>query len=466
MNARYRSPPSRSEPEQRDVSALLRLHMGFLTTILAFVFVLGVIIFVHEFGHLVVAKAFGMRVFVFSFGFGTRLAGFRWGETDCRVSAIPLGGYVKLEGEADDLISEDTSRLGDGRDFLARPRWQRFLVYLAGPTMNAVLTVGVWTVLNVVGTGFDASAFDRPIIGAVTAGSPAEKAGLLPGDEILAINNVSFPDWERTFYYIALRPGETLALRVLRQGEVKRITVRSEATAKERVGQIGVHPLVRVGEVIAGAPAGEAGLRTNDAILEIDGQPIATFVDIPPLVQGAEGRPLSFRIWRDGKQLDMAITPRDDGSGPWIGIRPKYVLRRFSPGAAVVEAVRSTWKWTRQTIEVIGRLVTARISPKTMMGPLGIAQVSGDAARGGPLPLFNLVAIISLQVGILNLLPLAPLDGGHLAILAVEGTARRDLSPGIKNWILNAGAAVIFLLIGLVLYSDISKLEFVRNLIP
>src|SRR5574341_125080 len=125
--------------------------MGFLTYAASFLFVLGIIIFVHEFGHFITAKAFGMRVFIFSFGFGKRLLGFKWGDTDCRLSLIPLGGYVKLEGEADDRLSEDTSRLGDGRDFTLRPRWQRFLVYLAGPAMNGVLTVGAFTALFVVG---------------------------------------------------------------------------------------------------------------------------------------------------------------------------------------------------------------------------------------------------------------------------------------------------------------------------
>jgi regulator of sigma E protease len=439
--------------------------MGFLTTTVAFVFVLGIIIFVHEFGHLIVAKSFGMRVFIFSFGFGKRLLGFKWGETDCRVSAIPLGGYVKLEGEADDLISEDTSRLGDGQDFLSRPRWQRFLVYLAGPAMNAVLTIGVLSVFYMVGFAVDASRYDRPIIGAVAAGSPAEKAGLLPGDQILVIAESAVPSWEEAQYQIALRPEQALALRVRRGADEQDITVRAETTEKF-VGRIGVHPLVRVGEVISGSPAEEAGLSADDAILRIDDTPIETFTDIPPLVQGADGRALSLRIWRHGEQLDLSITPRDDGSGLRIGIRPKTVLKKFGPFDAVVEAVRWTGEMTRQTFDVLGRLVTAQISPKTMMGPLGIAQASGDAARGGAGSLFFLVAVISLQVGILNLLPLAPLDGGHLAILAVESTVRRDLSPNIKNWVMNAGALVIFLLIGLVLYSDISKLELVQNLIP
>ncbi|PYQ16543.1 MAG: RIP metalloprotease RseP, partial [Acidobacteria bacterium] len=158
-----------------------------LTYPLAFVFVLGIIIFVHEFGHLITAKAFGMRVFVFSFGFGKRLLGFKWGDTDCRVSAIPLGGYVKLEGEPDDHIGEDTTGLGDGRDFAVRPRWQKFLVYLAGPTMNAVLTISVLTVFYMIGFAVEASRYDRPIVGVVDPRSPAEAAGIQPGDEILSI---------------------------------------------------------------------------------------------------------------------------------------------------------------------------------------------------------------------------------------------------------------------------------------
>jgi regulator of sigma E protease len=440
--------------------------MSFLTTTLAFVFVLGIIIFVHEFGHLITAKAFGMRVFVFSFGFGKRLLGFKWGETDCRVSAIPLGGYVKLEGEGDDLISEDTSEMGDGKDFLSRPRWQRFLVYLAGPTMNAVLTITVLAVFYMIGFAVDASRFDRPIIGSVEAGSPAEKAGLVPGDEILAIDGESLPSWEEAQYRILLSPDKALNLRVRRGDEERDVTVRSEATSKEQVGRIGVRPLVRVGEVMPGTPAEEVGLRPDDAILSMDGTTVETFGDIPPIVHGSDGQALSVRIWRDGEVRDLSITPRDDGSGLLIGIRPKTVLKKFGPLQAVGEAVRWSWDMTRQTFDVIGRLITAQISPKTMMGPLGIAQASGDAARGGAGSLFFLVAVISLQVGILNLLPLVPLDGGHLAILALEGVARRDLSPTVKSWVMNAGAAVIFLLIGLVIYSDISKLDVVQRLLP
>jgi regulator of sigma E protease len=398
-----------------------------------------------------------MRVFIFSFGFGPRLAGFKWGDTDCRVSAVPLGGYVKLEGEPGDHISEDTSALGDGRDFLSRPRWQRFLVYLAGPAMNAVLTISVLTGFYMVGFAVDASRFDRPIIGALDAGSPAERAGLRPGDEILSIDGKALPSWEDAQYHILLRPETSLTLRVRGQGGERDVTLRSDATTAERIGSIGVHPLVRVGQVLEGQPAQAAGLRVDDGLLSIDGKALRAFTEIPPIVAGGAGRELVFRVLRDGRELELRIAPRDSGSGPRVGIGPKTVVKKFGPAGAVAEAARWTWDMTRQTFDVVGRLVTARISPKTMMGPLGIAQASGDAARSGAASLFFLVAVISLQVGILNLFPLAPLDGGHLAILAIEGVARRDLNATVKGFIMNAGAAVIFLLIGLVLYSDISK---------
>ncbi|HSD65874.1 MAG TPA: RIP metalloprotease RseP [Vicinamibacteria bacterium] len=439
--------------------------MAFLTSTLAFVVVLGIIIFVHEFGHLITAKAFGMRVFIFSFGFGKRLLGFRWGETDCRISAVPLGGYVKLEGEGDDLISEDTRALGDGKDFLSRPRWQRFLVYLAGPVMNAVLTIAVLTGFYMVGFQVPGSRFDRPIVGAVDAGSPAEKAGIVPGDEILAIDGQALPSWEEAQYHILLRPDRALALRVRRSGEERDVVVRSEATSAERVGSIGVHPLVRVGQVVPGQPAEAAGFKPEDAILAIDGKPLREFADILPVVGGSGGKTLTFRVWRDGQVTDVAVTPRDAGQGYKVGLAAWYVTKKFGPPGALVESLRWTWEMTRQTFDVVGRLVTAQISPRTMMGPLGIAQASGDAARGGAGSLLFLVAVISLQVGILNLFPLAPLDGGHLAILTVEGVARRDMSPTVKGWIMNAGAAAIFLLIGVVLYSDISKIGFVQRLL-
>ena len=366
--------------------------MGFLTTTLAFVVVLGIIIFVHEFGHLITAKAFGMRVFVFSFGFGKRLLGFKWGETDCRVSAIPLGGYVKLEGEPGDHLSEDTSALGDGKDFLSRPRWQRFLVYLAGPAMNALLTITVLVRLLHGGLrGRRAAATTARSWAPSTRARRRRRPASSPETRSSRSTASRVPSWEEAQYHIILRPETSLALRVRRGGEERDVPVRSEATAAEKIGSIGVHPLVRVGQVLAGQPAEAAGLRTDDAILSIDGKPLRSFAEIPPIVGASGGRAMTFqRLAGRDRRSTSPITPRDSGAGPKIGIAPKTVLKKFGPVGAVGEALRWSWEMTRQTFDVVGRLVTAQISPKTMMGPLGIAQASGDAARGGarlaPLP--------------------------------------------------------------------------------
>jgi len=438
--------------------------MGSLTTLLSFVAVLGIIIFFHEFGHFITAKAFGMRVFIFSFGFGRRLFGFKWGDTDCRVSLIPLGGYVKLEGEPEDHISQDTSTLGDGRDFTSRPRWQRFVVYLAGPVFNGILAVAVFTGLFMIGYGVDAVLRGRPVIGVVQPGSPAATAGLLPGDEILAIDGAPQKDWEDALVAIAIRPDRSLQLRVRRGAEEKDFTVRSTVVA-QGAGQIGVSPLVRVGQLVPGGAAERAGIKTDDGILSVGGKPVTSFGDIPALLTAEPAGPVAIRLLRDGAILDIGVTPE----GGKIGIYNKTITRKLGLGPAIKEAGAATWNLVRQTFQILGGLVTASISPKAALaGPLGIAKASGDAARSGApvAALLFLVATLSVSVGILNLFPLPPLDGGHLAILASESVIRRDLSLRVKTWIMNAGAMVLFLLIGLVLYSDLSKTSLLQKYLP
>ena len=438
--------------------------MGSLTTLLSFIAVLGIIIFFHEFGHFITAKAFGMRVFIFSFGFGRRLFGFKWGDTDCRVSLIPLGGYVKLEGEPEDHISEDTAMLGDGRDFTSRPRWQRFIVYLAGPIFNGILAIAVFTGLFMIGYGVDAVLRDRPVIGVVQPGSPAEAAGLQAGDEILAIDGAPKKDWEDALVAIAIRPDRAIPLRVRRGAEEKDFTVRSTVVA-QGAGQIGVSPLVRVGQLVPGGAAQRAGIKTDDGILTVAGKPVTSFGDIPALLGAQAAGPVAIRLLRDGAILDISVTPE----GGKIGIYNKTIERKLGVFPAIKEATAATSNLVRQTFQILGGLITASISPKAALaGPLGIAKASGDAARSdAPIAqLMFLVATLSVSVGILNLFPLPPLDGGHLAVLAAEGVIRRDLSLRVKTWIMNAGAMVLFLLIGLVLYSDLSKTSLLQKYLP
>jgi regulator of sigma E protease len=426
------------------------------------ILVLGVVIFVHEFGHFITAKAFGMRVFVFSFGFGKRLLGFKWGDTDCRLSLIPLGGYVKLEGEPDDKLSEVVSAAGDERDFTARPRWQRIVVYLAGPVMNVVLTVASFTLLYQLGWGVDATLYEPPVIGVVAPGSAAEKAGLKPGDQIVTIDGRPQKNWESALMTILLKPNQTLGLGIKRGSETLQVPVPSGAT-EQKQGDIGVTPLVRIGEVGADQPARAAGLKEGDGILSVARQPVASFSDIPRLIAAAPAGAIPFEIFRDGEVLEIPITPLNGR----IGVASKTQLRKLSFVPAFREAVRETWRFTFQTLDLLRRIVTAEASPKAALsGPIGIAQESGRAARSeAPFrALVFVVAIISVSVGILNLFPLPPLDGGHLAILVGEGILRRDFSLAVKTWIMNAGAMALFLLIGLVLYSDLTKINWSRVL--
>jgi regulator of sigma E protease len=440
--------------------------MEILSNIWWFIVVLGVLIFFHEFGHFITAKAFGIRVFIFSFGFGKRLLGFKWGDTDCRISLVPLGGYVKLEGEADDQLSEDTSQRGDGRDFTTRPRWQRILVYLAGPAANVLLTAAVMTGLYMAGVWVEESIDQPPVIGAVEAGSPAEAAGIRPGDRILAIDGEAQETWDEALFAILIRPEARVGMDLERAGERLSLSLRSIAVGQEGAGAIGVWPLVRIGRVLEGSPAEVAGLRADDAILEIDGQAIHGFGDIPPIVSKAGGRELALEVLRGEETLELRATPRDDGGGPLLGIEHKRVLRQYRLPRAAVEGVRATWTMSLRMLEFLGRLLTAQLSPKSLSGPIGIAGASGEAARQGAGSLGLLIAMISLNVGILNLFPMPPLDGGHLAILIGESVVRRDFSLNVKIWIANAGAIALLLLIAFVLYSDASKTSLLGPYLP
>ena len=329
--------------------------------------------------------------------------------------------------------------------------------------MNGVLAIAGFAALYMVGYGIDAVLTDPPVIGAVEAGSPAAAAGLQPGDQILSIDDAAKANWEDALVAIVIRPDRTLRIRVRRGGEEKEFPVQSTSNSTQKMGQIGVTPLVRVGQVVPASPAERAGFKPDDGILSVNGKPVASFTDIPALIASAPPGPLVLQIWRQGSIFDVTITPENGR----LGITNKTITKKLSFVPAVREATAATWNLVRQTFVILKGLITASISPKAALtGPLGIAKASGDAARSGIRALLYLVASLSVSVGILNLFPLPPLDGGHLAILAGEGLRRREFSAATKSWILNAGAMVLFLLIGLVLYSDLSKTSWLGKYLP
>lgn len=435
---------------------------NFANSTVALIVVLGIIIFFHESGHFLLAKGFGMRVFIFSFGFGKRLFGFKRGDTDYRVSLIPLGGYVKLEGEPDDVISEDTTPRGDGNDFLSRPRWQRLIVYFAGPAMNAVLAVLTFTIIFMLGVGVPGVRYDVPTIGAIDPGSPAADAGLEPGDTITKFDGEPAEDWEQVQIGILMRPSRDIQMEIARGAE--RLTKSVHARVIDgRMGDIGVFPLVRVGQVLSGSPAEAAGLKVDDGLLRVAGSPLQSFADVPAKVRAAGDQAIAFELLRGAERLTLNIAPREGR----VGISEKFVIKKFGFSRALKEAGRETWDRTVQMVSLLKQLLTFRVAAKSALsGPIGIAQAAGEAARTGIVSILFLIALLSISVGVLNLFPMAPLDGGHIAVLLAEMVIRRNLSEKVKLVFLNAGFVLIMALMVFILYSDLSKLPWLSRFLP
>lgn len=435
--------------------------MESLTNIIAVIITLGVIIFVHEAGHLLVAKAFDVRVLAFSLGFGKRLFGFKRGETDYRVSLVPLGGYVRLGGENPDEISDDP------REFLNKPRWQRILVYIAGPAMNVLLAIALVTGLFASGTSV-AMNLDRlpPVAGMVLEGSPAEEAGIAPGDLLVALDGEEIGSWQDFFMTTALAPGRTFELTAERGGE-RYTTELTPVAAEGPTGgaDVGLLPqfLPRVVSVVEGGPAAEAGFQPGDEVAAVDGHPVGDQGRFVEFLQGHAGEEIVVGVRREGRLVDLRVTPQDRVEGG-VGVGQIGVAMvtngyvEYPLGEAFVESLRWNWSMTTATLGVLGKIVTREVSAKSAVsGPIDIASLSGQALRTGAKPLISLMALISLSIAIFNLLPIPLLDGGQIFILLVETVRGRDLSLSLKERIQQVGFLLIIMLMAAVILLDISK---------
>jgi regulator of sigma E protease len=421
---------------------------------------IGVMIIIHELGHYLAARLFDIRVDTFSIGFGPRLIGFRKGETDFRIAWIPFGGYVRMAGE------QPTDE-PDPRGFLSKPRWQRLIVVFAGPAMNIVLAVALMAGLFMVRYPKLASAQDSAAIGYVKPDSPADKAGLREGDVIAQIEDQANPTWEEVLMKELVSAGKGLPIIIERNGQRIPLVVTPEMDAKAGIGLAGWAEKtdIEVGGLVAGMDAEKQGLLKGDLLVSINGQPIRTIYRIHEELKKSNGKPVELTYRRQGVEHTVTIQPAfsdQTGSGArWmIGVElaPRIVYTKLAPVQAVRESIRQNMKGATLIYQFLHAILERRSSPKSLEGPISIARLSGEAAREGAGSFVNLMATVSLNLAIFNLLPIPILDGGVILLLLIEMLMRRDLSLTLKETVFKLGFVFLMMVVMFVLYNDISKL--------
>ncbi|MGH9456159.1 MAG: RIP metalloprotease RseP [Thermoanaerobaculia bacterium] len=421
------------------------------TNVVAFVLVLGFLIFAHEAGHFVVAKLFRVRVLVFSFGFGKRLFGFTRGATDYRVSLIPLGGYVRMAGDT----PEEQTAAPD--EFLSKPKWQRFLIILAGPAVNIVIAILFVAALHM--GGREVLRDGGPVVGSVVAGKPAEAAGLQLGDRIVQAGGDPIESWEDLKLAISMHPGTEMEVVYVRGEERRTTTLTPERIVTDYgvTGLAGVTPFIttEVGKVLPGSAAAETGLRQGDLIVALDGAPVQQLAEVEEALPEPGEEPLRMTVERGGERIELTLRAPEGEEPGYPGFAPPTEIEKLGPLAALEESFAQNWKMTKYTFTVIGRLFTAQGSVKDFSGPISIARISGEMLRTGVQAVVFLMAMISLQLGILNLLPIPVLDGGHIFILLFEGLFRRELSITAKERLFRIGFAFLAALMIVVLFNDV-----------
>ena len=436
-----------------------------MTTLLAFLFVLGVLVFVHELGHFLAARRLGVRVLTFSLGFGPKILKFRRGDTEYCVSVIPLGGYVKMAGE-----SPDDLRTGRPDEFMSKTKWERFQILIMGPVMNIVLAVVVMAVVLAQGAEVPVYQDQPPVVGAVAPGSPAEQAGIQRGDLILDVAGRPVETWEDLFIAVGTRPDRDVSVMLRRAGQLQTVTVRPVPETRYEIGSIGVMPDINpiVASVIAGQPAERAGLLAGDVVLAVDGERMVTRTQLVEAISRNGGREIELTIEREGRQQMVSATPEQQGDRGMLGIYVTEPTRSFTPGPieALQLSVERNIEFSGLIFRTLGSLIVGETSPRQLMGPVAIAQLSGESAEAGWLALFMLMASISLNLGLLNLLPIPVLDGGHILIMALEGVARRDFSMAVKEKMLLAGFVLLMMLMVTVIYNDLTRVSWIENLMP
>jgi len=454
----------------------------FLVSAAAFIVLVGAIIVVHEGGHFVVAKLCRVRVEAFSIGFGPRLFGFKIGDTEYKVCLLPLGGFVKMTGETESGLtgspSDGQEPVEDPGAFTAHPRWQRMLIGVAGPTFNFLLTLSLMWFYFAFINEVPAATVKTTSVEWVTPGSAAATAGIETGDEIVSFDNIKNPDWEMVYDHIRLNANQMVPVAVERGGNTLQLSLRVPASAKSDefdLTDAGISPQylpgpIAVAEVQPGLPAEQAGLRGGDAIEAVDGHAFHSVNTLLAYMQAGMGKPLTLTVLRNGANLQITATPTKLDTRWMLGFSTTQIPIRDEPLSLASAAGKSLGFFKNNSLlvsEVLNRLFTHRLSVTQMMGPVGIAKAAGEAAEmDGYYPKFGLASEISLQLGILNLMPFPILDGGMILLLLIESALRQDISLVIKERIYQAAFVVLMAFIAFTIVNDVSKLQLFTHVKP
>jgi regulator of sigma E protease len=451
--------------------------------------VLGVLVLVHEFGHFAVAKLCGVRVETFSIGFGTRLFGFRRGDTDYRVSLWPLGGYVKMAGElgGDGTIplsgaSASVTAPRDSGDLNSKPRWQRILIACAGPAANFILAILLMTAVYIGHNEVENYLSNPAVLDYIVPNSVAAMAGLQRGDRIIRFDSVENPSWDQVLERSVLNLNHAVPILVQQPDGTQKETslfLKSPANPDEfTLGDVGLTPEIqqvplKVAMVEADMPGAKAGLKSGDEIVSVDGTRLHSLPSMVLYLQYNANKPVTLSILRNGRPTTVTVTPEKtagaDGQPRYeIGfntVPPPSHVERLSLPQAFSKAVGECAKETTLLIDVLRRVMTHRMSARTLSGPVGIARETGYvASMPGWSPMVSWTAFISVQLGILNLLPIPILDGGMILFLLIESVMRRDMNETLKERVYQTAFVFFILLVVFVLFNDLSKIPSIARL--